>query len=339
MKGETSIDSGGGLPSLDIVAFGEPLVEFTAEDRGPLGAIQTFRRGWGGDTSNAAVAAARLGVSVGYVTRLGSDEFGRSFLALWREEGVDTSRVVVDPEAFTGVYFVAFEQDGAHDFTYYRQGSAASRLHAGDLDPDYLAGARILHTSGITQAISDSSRAATKEALTAARARNVAISYDANIRPKLAPLATLRETFESTVTLADIVFASDEDVRHLYGEVPLDHAVGGIVSRGPQLVVVKARDRGCLVADADGRRDTVPAFPVRPVDSTGAGDAFDAAFLVRWLEGGPPKDAAEFANAVAALTTSGLGAVAPLPTRSRVQRFLEAEGRTVTQVGPAGDED
>jgi 2-dehydro-3-deoxygluconokinase len=333
------MEGGRGVPSLDIVAFGEPLVEFTAEDRGPLGTIRLFRRGWGGDTSNAAVAAARLGVSVGYVTRLGSDEFGRSFLALWREEGVETSRVVIESEAFTGVYFVAFEEDGAHDFTYYRQGSAASQLRAGDLDPDYLAGAKILHTSGITLAISDSSRAAAQEALAAARARNVVISYDANIRPKLAPPATLRETFESTVTLADIVFVSDEDVRHLYGEVPLDRAVGGIVSRGPQLVVVKAGDQGCLVAYADGRRDTVPAFPVRPVDTTGAGDAFDAGFLVRWLEGGPPTDAAEFANAVAALTTSGLGAVAPLPTRSRVHRFLEEEGRAVTQVGPSGDED
>jgi 2-dehydro-3-deoxygluconokinase len=339
MEGGPSLDSGMGLPALDIVAFGEPLVEFTAEERGPLGAIRTFRRGWGGDTSNAAVAAARLGVSVGYVTRLGLDEFGRSFLALWRAEGVDTSRVVVDPEAFTGVYFVAFEEDGAHDFTYYRQHSAASRLRAGDLDPDYIAGARIFHTSGITQAISDSSRAATQEAIAAARAKNVAISYDANIRPKLAPLSTLRETFESTVTLADIVFVSDEDLRHLYGEVPLDRAVGAILGRGPRLVVVKAGVRGCLVAGADGRRDAVPAFPVRPVDTTGAGDAFDAGFLVRWLEGGPPNEAAEFANAVAALTTSGLGAVGPLPTRSRVQRFLAAEGRAVSQVGPAGDED
>jgi 2-dehydro-3-deoxygluconokinase len=339
MEGGPVIESGMGLPSLDIVAFGEPLVEFTAEERGPLGATRTFRRGWGGDTSNAAVAAARLGVSVGYVTRLGSDEFGRSFLELWRAEGVDTTRVVVDPEAFTGVYFVAFEHDGAHDFTYYRQRSAASGLRTADLDPDYIAGSRILHTSGITQAISDSSRAATHEGIAAARAKGVAISYDANIRPKLAPLATLRETFESTVSLADIVFVSDEDLRHLYGEVPLDRSVGAILGRGPRLVVVKAGARGCLVASADGRRDTVPAFSVRPVDTTGAGDAFDAGFLVRWLEGGPPKEAAEFANAVAGLTTSGLGAVGPLPTRSRVQRFLEAEGRAMSQVGPAGDED
>jgi 2-dehydro-3-deoxygluconokinase len=339
MEGGPSLDTGGGPPSLDIVAFGEPLVEFTAEERGPLEAVRTFRRGWGGDTSNAAVAAARLGVSVGYVTRLGSDEFGRSFLTLWQGEGVDTSRVVVDPEGYTGVYFIAFEEDGAHDFTYYRQRSAASRLRAGELDPNYLASCRILHTSGITQAISDSSRAATQEALTAARARNVTISYDANIRPKLAPLAVLRQTFESTVTLADIVFVSDEDVRHLYGEVPLARAVGAILGRGPQLVVVKTGVQGCIVASADGRRDIVSAFPVRPVDTTGAGDAFDAGFLVRWLEGGPPNEAAAFANAVAALTTSGLGAVGPLPTRSRVERFLEAGRPTVTQVGPAGDED
>jgi 2-dehydro-3-deoxygluconokinase len=339
MGGRRARDGEMAPPSLDIVALGEPLVELTAEERGPLGTVRTFRRGWGGDTSNAAVAAARLGVSVGYVTRLGADEFGRSFLELWRAEGVDTYRVVVDPEAFTGVYFVAFQEDGAHDFTYYRQRSAASRLRTADLDPDYIAGSRILHTSGITQAISDSSRAATQEAIAAAKAEHVAISYDANIRPKLAPLATLREMFESTVTLADILFVSDEDLRHLYGEVPVDRSVEAILGRGPQLVVLKAGPRGCLVLSADGRRDTVPGFSVRPVDTTGAGDAFDAGFLVRWLEGGLPNEAAEFANAVAALTTSGLGAVGPLPTRSRVQEFLEAEGRAMSQVGPAGDED
>jgi 2-dehydro-3-deoxygluconokinase len=339
VEGGPRVDHDTGLPSLDIVALGEPLVEFTAEERGQLGSIQTFRRGWGGDTSNAAVAAARLGVSAGYVTRLGSDEFGRSFLNLWRTEGVDTSRVVVDPEAFTGVYFVAFQEDGAHDFTYYRQRSAASRLRPADLDPDYVARARILHTSGITQAISDSCRAATQEAIAAAKAKHVAISYDANVRPKLAPLTTLRETFESTVTLADILFVSDEDLRHLYGEVPLDRSVEDILGRGPQLVVLKAGARGCLVLGADGRRDAVPGFSVQPMDTTGAGDAFDAGFLVRWLEGGLPNQAAEFANAVAALTTSGLGAVGPLPTRSQVQRFLQAEGRAMSQVGPAGDED
>jgi len=337
MDGGRNLESGA-LPSLDIVAFGEPLVEFTAEERGPLGTIRTFRRGWGGDTSNAAVAAARLGASVGYVTRLGSDEFGRSFLALWGGEGVDTSRVVVDPEAFTGVYFVTFEEDGAHDFTYYRQGSAASRLLPGDLDPDYLAGGRVLHTSGITQAISESSRAATQAAIATARQRNVSVSYDANVRPKLAPLPTLKETFESTVELADIVFVSDEDLRHLYADAPVDRSVEAVLARGPQLVIVKAGALGCRVVGADGRRDSVPAFPVRPVDTTGAGDSFDAGFLVRWLEGSPPREAAEFANAVAALTSSGLGAVEPIPTRARVDRFLAAEGREVSQVSPTADE-
>jgi 2-dehydro-3-deoxygluconokinase len=82
----------------------------------------------------------------------------------------------------------------------------------------------------------------------------------------------------------------------------------------------------------------VPAFPVRPVDTTGAGDSFDAGFLVRWLDGAPPREAAEFANGVAALTSSGLGAVEPIPTRARVERFLAAEGRQVSQVGPPADE-
>jgi len=331
-------ESGARPSSPDIVALGEPLVEFTAEERGSLGTMRTFRRGWGGDTSNAAVAAARLGSSVGYVTRLGSDEFGRSFLALWQGEGIDTSRVVIDSEAFTGVYFVAFEDDGVHDFTYYRQGSAASRLRPADLDPDYLGGARVLHVSGITQAISESCRQATQAAIATAKERNVSVSYDANVRPKLAPLPELRETFESTVELADIVFVSDEDLRYLYGDAPVDRSVEEMLTHGPRMVVVKTGDRGCRVMESDGGRESVPAFPVRPVDTTGAGDSFDAGFLVRWLDGSRPRQAAEFANAVAALTSSGLGAVEPIPTRAQVDRFLAAEGLEVSRISTTSEE-
>jgi len=308
---------------LDIVALGEPLVEFAAEGRGTLKNNQIFRRGWGGDTSNTAIAAARLGASVGYVGRVGEDEFGRSLLELWGREGVDTSRVISDPEASTGIYFTAFRQDGSHEFTYYRRGSAASCLRPSDIDPGYIAGARVLHTSGITQAISDTCREATETAMRIARRRGVAVSYDANVRPKLAPVDLLRETFEATLSRADIVFASSEDLGHLYGEVPAEEALRAILAAGPEIAILKAGARGCVVATADTGTRQVPGFPVRRVvDATGAGDVFGAAFLVRWLEGASPFAAASYANAVAAISTQGLGAVEPAPTRAQVERFL-----------------
>lgn len=309
-----------GLP--EIVALGEPMVEFAATERGRLGDVTVFHRGFGGDTSNFIVAAARLGASTGYITRVGGDEFGRSFLDMWRREGVDASRVVVEQEGYTAVYFISLKEAGGHDFTYYRAGSAASRLCPEDVGSAYIAGVRLFHTSGISQAISASSRAAVDAAIDSARAGGTLVSYDANIRPKLWPLPVARAAVDSVVPRADVVFISTEDAGHLYGDEPLEDVARRMAASGPRLVIVKMGAGGCMVVSADGAAVTVPAFKVNVLDATGAGDAFAAAFLVEWLRGATPDRAALFANAVGALTATGLGAVAPIPTRPLVEAFL-----------------
>ncbi|MDR7544153.1 MAG: sugar kinase [Armatimonadota bacterium] len=309
----------------DIVAVGEPMAEFAATERGRLSTVTGFRRGWGGDTSNFVVAAARLGASSGYITRLGGDEFGRSFLDLWQREGVDASQVIVEPEGFTAVYFIALDEQGRHSFTYYRAHSAASRLGPSDLDRDYLASACIVHTSGITQAISASACEAALVALRLAREGRITTSYDANVRPRLMAPDALRRTVLDTFTLADVVFLSTEDAGHLFGETAGEEVVSRILRLGPRIVVLRQGPLGCLVGTADGLRVTVPGWRVAAVDATGAGDAFNAAFLIRWLEGAPLEQAARFANAVGALVTTGLGAVAPIPRRPEVEAFMARE--------------
>ncbi len=310
----------------EIVALGEPLLEFAAEEPGHLRSVGTFRRGWGGDTSNFAVAAARLGASSGYLTRLGHDEFGRCFLELWEREGVDASAVVLDPEAPTGIYFISRDRRGAHEFTYYREGSAASRMSPADLDPGYLGSARVFHTSGISQAISDSARATVEAAIELAREREVLVAYDANVRTKLQPPDRLRQTFTWAANRADVVFVSEEDLRSLYPGRATEEVLeelGDVL-----MVVVKLGAQGCLVAPRGQQLLPVPPFPIELVDASGAGDAFAAAFLVAWhLEERDPAAAARWANAVGALTASGLGAVEPLPRREEVDRFLEERER------------
>ena len=125
----------------DVVALGEPLVEFN-QVRG--GDAHAWRQGYGGDTSNMAIAAARLGARVAYVTRLGDDGFGRLFRALWSAEGVALDGVATDPDAPTGVYFVTHGPTG-HAFAYLRAGSAASRLAPSNLQLDVIRAARGLH--------------------------------------------------------------------------------------------------------------------------------------------------------------------------------------------------
>src|SRR5574341_1788015 len=148
----------------DVVSLGEPMYEFSqipGEDR-------RWRQGFGGDTANATVAAARQGGRVAYVTRLGDDEFGREFLKLWDQEGVDTSGVRIDPHAHTAVYFISHGPQG-HVFSYLRAGSAASRIAAADLARDQIRATRFLHSSGISQAISATACDAVFAAMEAAR--------------------------------------------------------------------------------------------------------------------------------------------------------------------------
>lgn len=303
----------------DVTALGEPMLEF-AELPGEV--PPRFLQGFGGDTSNAIVAAARQGARTAYVTRLGQDAFGDRFVDLWTREGVATEGVSRDPEAATGVYFISYG-DGGHAFTYYRRGSAASRMTPAALPLDLIAASRVLHVSGISQAISDAACDAVFAAIGHARACGNRVAYDPNVRPKLWPRDRARAVVLETVARCDVCLPSLEDATLLFGEQTPDAHVDALLARGAPLVVLKLGADGALVADADGRT-RVAAHAVDAIDATGAGDTFDGTFLARWSTGADARSAARDANAAAALSTLGRGAVAPIPDRDAVARFLEA---------------
>ncbi len=309
----------------ELVCLGEALVEFAALD-GSLEDAENYRRGFGGDTSNFAVAAARLGARVAYLTRVGDDDFGRSLLRMWRREGVDTDYVRVAPGEPTGIYFLAHDAQGRSRFTYYRTGSAASRLVPEEVPLQALDGARLLHTSGISQAISPSAREAVRWVLERARQKGVVVSYDLNVRPKLLAPDRFRDLVLETLPLVDLAFLSTEDAAYVFTGWDDHRVLRAVLDAGVRVVVLKRAERGCVVATGEGEQLSVPAWPVDAVDPTGAGDAFDAAFAVEWLAGRPLEEVARFANAVGALATTGLGATAALPTRAQVEAFLAARG-------------
>jgi len=311
------------MKSLDIISLGEPMVEFCATSTGSLKDIDFFERGWGGDTSNMIVAAARLNKTCGYVCRIGDDEFGRSFLEMWRREKVDTSHVIVEKGSFTGVYFISIVDGGEHDFTYYRKDSAASHLSPEDINPEYIKQTKVFHSSGISQAISTSCREAVFKAAEIAKNANAMFSYDPNIRLKLWSLNTARAIVSYTIEIADIVMPSMEDAKLITNQPSCEDAAKEILKMGPKIVAIKLGAEGCLVMTED-ETIKVPGFSVPVVDTTGAGDAFDGAFLTGILEGFSLEKAAEFANATAALKTRGRGAVAPLPKRKEVEEFLRS---------------
>jgi 2-dehydro-3-deoxygluconokinase len=257
------------------------------------------------------------------VTALGPDAFGDAFLDLWRKEGVDTSAVIRDPEAHTGVYFVSHGEKG-HVFSYLRAGSAASRLGPDRLPRDYIASAQYLHVSGISQAISSSACDAVFAAIDAARGAGRKVSFDTNLRLKLWPLERARAIIHATIPRCDVILPSMEDAAALTGIEDPDAIVDFYLGLGVPLAVLKMGRDGALVATA-GERWRVPGRSVATVDATGAGDTFDGAFLSMLVRGEGPLQAATYANAAAALSTCGYGAVAPIPTRSEVLDFMSRE--------------
>ncbi len=307
---------------LDVLAIGEPMLEFSQTGDG--GTAPQYLQGYGGDTSNFAVAAARQGARVGYVTRLGRDTFGERFMALWQREGIDVTSVQHDPAAATGIYFISHDEAG-HHFSYYRTGSAASRMRPDDLPQRAIEATRVLHVSGISQAISTSACDAVFAALTMARDANRLVSYDPNVRLKLWPAARARAIVLETVGLADYCLPSLEDAVALLGDDSPDALADAFLARGARCVALKLGPEGVLVATAE-ERYRVAGVRVESVDATGAGDTFDGAFITELLRGARLEDAARYANAAAALSTRGYGAVDPIPARTEVERYLSSAG-------------
>lgn len=300
----------------DIICFGEPLLEFNqTPDDGK------YLPGHGGDTSNSACSAARQGASVGFFGALGQDTFGDSFIKLWENEGIDTSRVIRNPEAHTGIYFVTHRQSG-HSFSYFRAGSAASLVSPEDIPADYIKKAKILHVSGISQAISASACDAVFQAISIARKEDVLVSYDTNLRLKLWPLARARAVIHAAIALCDIALPGLEDAIQLTGLTDPEEIAEFYVKLGPAIVALSMGEKGTMVI-AHGRKEIIPVTPMKAVDATAAGDTFDGAFLACLCKGDEPFEAAEYANAAAALSTQGYGAVAPIPKRTVVESFLQ----------------
>ena len=300
--------------TFDIVALGEPLYELNQQPDG------RFLPGFGGDTSNVVIAAQRLGARTACVTRLGSDMFGDAIMDLWRNEGVDTHAVIRDADAPTGLYFVTHFAKG-HVFTYRRKDSAASLMTPENLPEGLIAGAKFLHVSGISQAISASASATVTKAIAIARHAGRRISFDTNYRPKLWPPAAAWPAIREAAAAADILKTSEEDCQALIGIADPREIARRFLDLGSTAVLVTLGSRGVLMATADVM-DIVPGFAVAAVDATGAGDAFTGAMLGELSRGAELGAAVRFATAAAALSTLGYGAIAALPRHPEVEAFL-----------------
>ena len=324
----------------DVICLGEALVDFVST--APVASVAdapAFVPAAGGAPANAAVALARLGVRTGFVGKVGDDPFGRHLGRTLAASGVDTTRLRLDPSARTALAFVALDEAGHPDFVFFRHPSADMLLRREDLDAEYLAGARALHTGSIILT-AEPSRSTTVEAMRLARSAGRLVCLDPNVRLSLwGSEEELRRVVLPLLGLADVVKLSEEDLTALVGTGDPARGSAEVLGRGPRLVVVTRGKEGCFCRSARGTL-AVPGFGVPVVDTTGAGDAFVGGLLAGLLAlGGAPEAlpalgegdllaALRLANAVGALTTTARGAIPALPDRTAVRRFLAERGET-----------
>jgi 2-dehydro-3-deoxygluconokinase len=311
--------------TVDLLCMGEPMLEFNQLPPNPDG-TQHYLEGHGGDTSNAAIAAARAGARVGYITALGQDMPGDSFIRLWQREGVDTATVLRTDRCQTGVYFVTHD-DAGHHFLHYRAGSAAAMYAVSDVPKQAIAQARMLYVSGISQGISASACDAVFAAIDVAVGSGVMVAYDTNYRPRLWPPARAAGVMHAAMAHADYAMPGVEDVTTLTGLTDPDAMLDFYLRLGSKVVVLKMGAEGAYLATSN-TRTRISAHRVVPVDATGAGDTFCGSFLARILAGDLPDAAARYACVAAALKCTGYGAVGPIPTAAAVWAVLDgAAGR------------
>lgn len=310
----------------EVITFGETMVLMDPMEQGPLRHVNLFMKRVGGAESNFAIGLSRLGHSAGWVSRVGDDEFGKYVVNFIRGEGVDVSRVQVDCEAFTGVYFKQRRSSEDNSVFYYRRGSAASRMTGEEVDEEYLRGAKFLHVTGITPALSSSCLQAVKKVMGMARRLNIPISLDPNIRLRLWTSSEARDVLRELVQGVDILLPSQVEGEILFGSNDPGEIARAALDLGARVVVVKRGAEGCFVADRHISK-AIPGFPVKVVDAIGAGDAFDAGFIAGVLEGRSLIESAELGNASGAFAVAATGDVEGLPTRKELEVFLGRRAR------------
>ncbi|MFH9726372.1 sugar kinase [Streptomyces sp. NPDC017254] len=301
-----------------LVTLGEAMAVVAATTPGPFATGAPLRLGWAGAEATVAIGVCRLGHPTAWTGRVGEDPAGAMILAGLRAEGVDVSAARTDPAAPTGLMLRERRTADRLRVGYYRAGLAGSRLAPEDLDEARITGARVLHVTGITPALSDTARAAVEHAVALARAAGVTVSFDVNHRERLWGRAEAAEVLAGILRYADIVFAGPEEAALFVPEEAPERMARALTRLGPAQAVLKLGARGALVATADGELHIRPAVPVTAVDPVGAGDAFVSGYLAAVLDGAPVEERLHLGALCGAFAVSVPGDWEGLPRRTEL---------------------
>ncbi len=306
--------------ALDVITFGEAMLLLVADQPGPLETVPGFHKRTAGAETNVAIGLARLGLNVGWASRLGTDSMGRYLLAAMSSEGIDCSHVLCDAAQKTGFQFKGQVSDGSDPpVEYHRAGSAASHMGVSDIDVNWLLSARHLHATGVFAALSATTLPAARTSMDLMRAAGRSVSFDPNLRPTLwATPEKMREEINDLAARAHWVLPGLEEGRFLTGE-PSPEAVARFYrQRGAQLVVVKLGSEGAFY-DGEFGSGYVTGFPVATVvDTVGAGDGFAVGVISALLDGQSVPDAVKRGAWIGARAVQVLGDSEGLPTRAEL---------------------
>lgn len=301
--------------SLDIISIGEGMVELSTNES--LIYAEILHKYYGGDTLNAAVAAARLGSKVGYITRVGRDSFQTFLLDSWQAENIDTSQIKI-VEGYNGLYIISTQESDRKEFVFYRKKTAATTLSTDDISEEYIQRANIVYSSGLTQSLSSSVRGAVKKAFHLAKEKGCLVAYDPNYRERQWDTDEANEAMEEIIDCVDIIMLNNlHDAEWLIEQTSPDKIIKYFWDKGVSTVAVKMGKKGCTVG-YNGEISFIEAKEVDVIDSTGVGDAFNGGFLHGIACGYTPFESAKLAAIVAAEQVKGLGAVKSLPYRDKV---------------------
>ncbi|NTZ52154.1 sugar kinase [Citrobacter gillenii] len=307
--------------SLDVVTIGEAMTMFVATQTGELADVETFIKRVAGAELNVATGLARLGLKVGWVSRVGHDSFGRFIIKSLEKEGIDAQGVTQDGRYATGFQLKSKVENGTDPIVeYFRKGSAASHLGMEDYHEAYFSSARHLHLSGVAAALSASSYELLAHTARTMKAQGKTISFDPNLRPVLwNSEAEMVEKLNRLAFQADWVLPGLKEGMILTGQQTPEGIADFYLRHGAKAVIVKTGADGAWYKTANGEQGCVAPVKVdNVVDTVGAGDGFAVGVISALLEGHSLHQAVARGNKIGALAIQVQGDSEGLPTREQL---------------------
>lgn len=305
----------------EVITIGESMAVYAPVRAGRLRYQREYLLGMAGAESNTAIGVQKLGHTAGWVSLLGEDELGQFVRNTVRAEGVDTSRVQLREGARTGLMIKEMTPQETRVY-YYRDGSAFQGIRAEDIDADYIKSAKIVHLTGITPVLSASCLRTAKAAAALAAQGGAMLSFDPNIRRKLWGSADYTAVITELMNAADIVLVGLDEAQALLGVQDAESIAHRLMEEGgASAVAIKNGKDGAWVADRSGFFH-IPPYPCVCIDPVGAGDAFNAAFLVGLLEKKSIQECGKMGAIAGALATQTIGDTEGLPERVEMDALL-----------------